>query len=213
MRKYTIYGIVVFLGIAVATLSTFYIMRVNAEKNDQLQKIEELRDQLEQLQNDVSHTGGAETTPVEPRGNLSGDFVFPIAKEDFLFYSSPYGLRVSPILNIEMKHEGVDIGGVWKSQVLAVSNGTVTEHWPPPDGYFKGHPVYGGLIEIEHDNGTKSLYAHLSWTRVYQGMEVRAGEVIGRVGNTGMADGNHLHFELHMNGKTVNPLLYLPSPK
>lgn len=174
---------------------------------------EELRKEMVELQNSEStNSGGAETVPNEPQMNVQSNYIFPIAEEDFLSYTSPYGLRVSPILNVEMKHEGLDIAGVWRSQVVSVADGVVVEHWPPPDGYYKGHPVYGGLIIVDHGD-SQSLYAHLAWTRVHQGMKVAAGEIIGRIGNTGMADGNHLHFELIMENETVNPLLYLPKYK
>ena len=205
MRKVSI------LVLGVLTMSALFFSAYKL--HDYKEQIAILTEQLESIESEpkTTHSGGAETTPVEPSSN-TGEFVFPVSSDDFLYYSSPYGLRVSPILNIEMKHEGLDIAGVWRSQVVAIADGVVLEHWPPPDGYYRGHPIYGGYLVIDHGD-TVSAYAHLAWTRVHQGMEVRAGEVIGRIGDTGVADGNHLHFELHMNGETVNPLLYLPEPK
>lgn len=198
--------------VLVLALGTFGVLQTKSLKALELEN-EELQKGIAELQNnDSTNSGGAETVPNEPQMNVESNLVFPIAEEDFLFYTSPYGLRVSPILNVEMKHEGLDIAGVWKSQVVSVADGVVIEHWPPPDGYFKGHNIYGGLIVVEHED-SKSLYGHLSWTRVHQGMEVAAGEVLGRIGNTGMADGNHLHFELIIEDETVNPLLYLPKPE
>jgi len=65
------------------------------------------------------------------------------------------------------------------------------------------------MVVIEHANGWRSLYAHLSDTRVHTGREIQAGEVIGRIGNTGRSDGAHLHIELaDATGKAVNPLLH-----
>ncbi len=159
-------------------------------------------------------TGGVEIeverrTPTFEEGY---QFLFPIAKEDFLFFSSPYGMRVSPILGVERKHTGVDICGVWRSQVVAVADGTIIEHWPPPDGYFKGHPVHGGYVIIEHENGFQTHYSHMSWTRVRTGQQVKAGQAIGRIGRTGRATGNHLHFEVRLHNVPMNPLLYIPNP-
>lgn len=144
--------------------------------------------------------------------------LFPINKSDFLMYTSPYGHRISPLLNIEMVHQGVDIAGVWKAEVVAVADGTVVEHWPVPGtpypggGFYRGHEVYGGLIVIDHGD-FESRYAHLSYSRVFQGQRIRAGEVIGRIGDTGKADGYHLHFELLKDSRTVNPLLYVEDPR
>ncbi len=161
-------------------------------------------------------TGGAESQVRRMNVDHEVPYLFPIHPDDFLFYSSPFGVRVSPILGITMHHNGLDIGATWRAQIVAVADGIITEHWPAPDGYFKGHRVYGGMVKIEHNDGSASVYAHMSWTNrdfVRQGKRVRAGQVIGRIGDTGMADGNHLHFELHINGEPVNPLLYIQNPE
>lgn len=159
-------------------------------------------------------TGGAE----ERVGRVSppdSDYVWPIAESDTRL-TSPYGVRESPFHEgAEAYHTGLDIAGVWQAQVVSIADGVVTEHWPPPGtpypggGEFRGHETYGGTVRIRHDNGAESLYAHLAWTRVHQGMRVAAGEVIGRQGDTGRADGAHLHLEMRVDGERVNPLRYL----
>jgi len=80
----------------------------------------------------------------------------------------------------------------------------VVDHWPPPDGYWRGHPTFGGLIVIDHGNELFTLYGHLSDSFVREGRWVEAGQVIGELGDTGIATGPHLHFEV-----VVNPLRYL----
>ena len=155
--------------------------------------------------------GGAESEHERMDVDYEG-FIFPVHPDDFLFYTSPFGIRVSPILNREMQHNGLDIAAAWKAQVVAISDGTVVEHWPPPDGHFQGHRVYGGMIRIQHDNGFESTYAHLSWSNVRTGDKIQAGEVIGRIGNTGMSRGYHLHIEITHEGEHVNPLLYMQDP-
>lgn len=169
----------------------------------------------EEKYNVTNSEGGAETEVQKPDPTFQPgfDFLFPIHEDNFLFYTSMYGIRVSPILHIERHHTGVDIASTYRAQVVSVADGKVVDHWPPPDGYYKGHRVHGGYIVIEHANGVQSHYSHLSWTRIHTGMEVKAGEVIGRTGRTGMATGNHLHFELHINGSDIDPLLYIPNPK
>ena len=143
------------------------------------------------------------------------NFIFPIAKEDFRAYTSPFGIRVSPFTGKELYHKGLDIAGVWRSQIVAIADGVVIEHYPPPGTVrngirFRGHEVYGGMIILQHEDGSRSLYAHLHSTRVTTGQLIRAGEVIGRMGNTGLSRGDHLHIEIIINGEPVNPLLYLP---
>lgn len=133
--------------------------------------------------------------------------LFPIATGDYSF-TSPFGKRFHPIIKKWGSHKGLDIVSVWKAQVVAVADGVVIENWPPPGKKFKGHPEYGGMVLIEHSNGIVTRYAHLSVVFTLQGRRVKAGEVIGRVGSTGISTGAHLHFEIILNGELVNPLLY-----
>ncbi len=70
---------------------------------------------------------------------------------------------------------------------------------------------YGYYVVIDHGDGQQTLYAHLSVIGVHQGQSVGQGDVIGIGGRTGYATGIHLHFELHINGQVVDPLLYLPN--
>lgn len=137
---------------------------------------------------------------------------FPIAESDY-WLTSPHGTRVSPITKTIKVHTGLDIASVWRAQVISIADGIVIESWPPPDGYFKGHPIYGGMLRIRHNDGSESLYAHLSSSYVKEGQKVQSGQVIGRIGNTGKSDGEHLHFELYINEEVVNPLLYIELPK
>lgn len=146
---------------------------------------------------------------------------FPLHPSDYWIVTSPYGYRISPFLNVARKHDGIDIAAVRFAQVLSVREGTIIEHWPPPgtptrDGsYFRGHPVFGGYVVVDHGDGFTTHYAHLSATYRRTGERVHSRQVIGRIGNTGITTGNghHLHFELRHNGETLNPLLYLPNPE
>ena len=75
-----------------------------------------------------------------------------------------------------------------------------------------GNPCcsYGYYVVVDHGNGYTTLYAHFSSIAVSVGQRVSQGQVLGAGGRTGYATGNHLHFEVHLNGVTVNPLVYLP---
>lgn len=202
----------------------FFIFESQNMKNAFLQKTNEKIELTTKLNNQISElekqhqeyekilfgVGGSASYPVEL---YESDFVFPIAEHDFLRYTSPFGYRRDPFFNILSFHRGVDIATVWRAQVVSVSDGVVIESWPPPGAIgrngtmFSGHPIYGGMLLIDHGD-FQSMYAHLSSTFVVQGSRVQAGQVIGRVGDTGRAIGQHLHFEMIVDGKNVNPLLY-----
>lgn len=205
MTDWYLYG----LGACVALMAAALVLTVVSRRGLELET-GMLREQINVMQHE-SATGGAEV-PV-PQILAGSGWRFPIAESDYLVLTSPFGVRVSPLLHVEMYHQGLDIAGAWRSQVVAVADGIVVEHWPPPDGYWKGHEVLGGMITIEHVDGMQTLYAHLSWTRVHTGDTVRTGEVIGRVGATGKCTGAHLHFEcIAPDGERLNPLLYVDLP-
>lgn len=107
-----------------------------------------------------------------------------------------------------MFHAGVDIAVPSGTPVYASGSGRVTE--------ARYSSSYGWYIKIRHRGGFFTLYAHLSRLYVRKGSTVRMGQHIGSVGRTGVATGNHLHFELRKNGILQNPLqwiLLLPSKK
>lgn len=119
--------------------------------------------------------------------------------------SSGTGYRMDPMGGgTEGLHKGVDLAGKIGASIKAALAGVVVDHWPAPDGYWHGHPIFGGFIVIDHGDELFSLYGHLSGTDVHEGDWVEAGQVIGELGDTGIATGPHLHFEV-----VVNPLRYL----
>ena len=131
-------------------------------------------------------------------------FISPLKQ---LWVSSGVGYRMDPLggMDAEEKlHKGVDLAAAIGTPVRAVLAGKVQEHWLPPGGPWKGHPVMGGMIVVDHSEGLLSIYGHLSATFVHEGEYIGIGQVIGEVGNTGMSTGSHLHFEL-----VVDPLKYL----
>ena len=124
---------------------------------------------------------------------------------DQLWVSSGTGYRMDPMGGgTEGLHKGVDLVGPIETPVYAVLDGMVVEHWPSPNTFWKGHPVFGGLVVLDHGDGLFSIYGHLKSTCVHEGWLVGAGQVIGQLGDTGIATGAHLHFEL-----VVDPLRYL----
>jgi len=122
------------------------------------------------------------------------ELLSPIADEYNI--SSSIGFREPPMGGAEYSmHKGIDLVGPTHCEIRAVANGVIIEHWVPPNGWYKGHDVYGGMIIIKHD-GFYSLYAHLSQTYIHEGQVIKAGDIIGRQGATGLVTGEHLHFEL-----------------
>jgi murein DD-endopeptidase MepM/ murein hydrolase activator NlpD len=122
--------------------------------------------------------------------------------------TSDTGYRVNPMGGGgEALHRGVDLVGPSGCAILAAAPGVVVEHWPAPGGKWKGHPVFGGYIVVDHGGGIWSCYGHMSRTYVQTGQRVTVGEIIGRQGATGDATGEHLHFEL-----VVDPTLFFSAP-
>ncbi|PKM89534.1 MAG: hypothetical protein CVU87_05135 [Firmicutes bacterium HGW-Firmicutes-12] len=115
--------------------------------------------------------------------------------------SSAYGTRYHPITGRKTYHDGVDIAANSGNGVYAYTDGKVIEA-----GWNGG---YGNCILIDHGNGLKTRYAHLSSIYVKVGQRVEAGTRIGAVGSTGFSTGPHLHFEVIKNGQTKNPLNYI----
>jgi murein DD-endopeptidase MepM/ murein hydrolase activator NlpD len=114
---------------------------------------------------------------------------------------SPFGKRFHPIFRKYILHEGVDLGAEYGTRVRATADGTVSFA-----GWEEG---YGYVVMIEHDYGCETRYAHNSQLFVYPGEIVKKGQIISRSGNTGESTGPHLHYEVRINDKPVNPLSFL----
>lgn len=114
---------------------------------------------------------------------------------------SDFGMRLHPIYKKWKMHTGMDIGMDLGANVYASSDGVVTR-----DGENGG---YGLAITIKHGNGIETLYAHNSKLVVKQGDQVKSGQIIAKAGSTGISTGPHLHFEVRINGKAVDPVPYL----
>ena len=115
--------------------------------------------------------------------------------------TSRFGYRSSPGGIGTTNHKGLDIGAPGGTKIYATAPGTVEY-----SGY-KGS--FGKLVIINHGNGVKTYYAHCSSLKVSSGQKVEAGANIALVGRTGVATGNHLHFEVRVNGTSVNPQNYI----
>jgi len=115
--------------------------------------------------------------------------------------SSYFGKRTDPFTGKPANHTGIDFAGKHGAEIIAVADGVVT--WSG-DRYG-----YGIMVEINHGNGYATRYAHNSENLVAVGDEVKKGQVVGRMGETGRATGPNLHFEVLHNGRRVNPVKFI----
>jgi len=115
---------------------------------------------------------------------------------EFGFRRNPFGGRSYEF------HHGMDIDGDKGDMVVAPANGKIIKA-----GWQRG---YGRLIEIDHGNGLSTRYGHLSVLKLKEGDSVQRGQLIGLVGSTGRSTGPHLHYELRLNKKAINPRRFLP---
>ncbi len=148
---------------------------------------------------------GSKTSDTPTTG--STQMIFPL-KCKGVYISSPYGYRVHPITGVYKLHTGTDFcaPGIYRQPIYAVRDGVVYT--------AQASTAYGNYIVIDHGGGIATLYAHCDSLSVVKNAKVKQGQVIGLVGQTGYATGPHLHFEVRVNGTTVDPMQgYLTLPK
>ena len=117
---------------------------------------------------------------------------------------SGFGYRIHPIFRQRQMHYGIDFAGPHATPIYATGNGVVTR----AGGNQVGHTGYGVVITIDHGFGFQTLYGHLSRTAVRVGQRVNRGDLIGYMGSTGLSVGTHLHYEVILHGRKVNPVYY-----
>ncbi|MCZ8325639.1 MAG: peptidoglycan DD-metalloendopeptidase family protein [Sphingomonadaceae bacterium] len=117
------------------------------------------------------------------------------------YISSGFGYRADPFTGGAAFHAGLDFKGPIGAPIYAAAAGTVS--------FVGGQQGYGNTVEIDHGNGLMTRYAHMSGFRARVGQQVEAGQVIGLIGNTGRSTGPHLHFEVRINDRAVNPRPFL----
>jgi phosphotransferase system IIA component len=125
----------------------------------------------------------------------------PISIKELTRFGSSFGMRVHPILQKMKMHEGIDLTAPRGTKIFATADGVVLQA-----GYTDGG--YGNKIIIDHGFGYRTLYGHCYKINVKPGQKVKRGDVIGLVGSTGLSTCPHLHYEVHVNGKKVNPINY-----
>ncbi|HIP49009.1 MAG TPA: M23 family peptidase [Lutibacter sp.] len=126
----------------------------------------------------------------------------PVKKEELTRMASGFGMRMHPILKIRRMHEGMDFTAKPGTPIYASGNGVIVR--------ASRSPSFGNVVYIDHGYGYKTVYAHMKKfaKNTRKGKKVKRGDLIGYVGNTGRSSAPHLHYEVHRNGKPVNPIYY-----
>ncbi len=126
--------------------------------------------------------------------------IMPIKKEDLSYVASGFKYRMHPILKIRKFHKGMDFKAPTGTPIYASGNGKVV--------LARRSATFGKVVYIDHGFGYRTIYAHMSKIKTRKGRKVKRGDIIGYVGNTGRSVGAHLHYEVHKNGRAVNPINY-----
>lgn len=130
--------------------------------------------------------------------------IMPVANKDLKRTASGWGYRLHPIYKVRRMHWGMDFTAPIGTPVYATGNGKITE----VKGSKRSRIGLGLSIKVDHGYGYETVYGHLNKFNVKRGQEVKRGDIIGYVGNTGGSTAPHLHYEVHKNGKKVNPAYY-----
>lgn len=124
----------------------------------------------------------------------------PVSNKELKRLSSGFGMRMDPIYKVRKMHAGVDFSAPIGTPIYATGDGVIK--------VMKKTYASGNMIKIDHGFGYYTLYLHMSAFNVKRGQRVKRGEIIGFVGNTGKSTAPHLHYEVHKDGKKVNPVHY-----
>ena len=179
------------------TVRTVYVdgVQTDAYETDSV-VIKEAVDEVVVKGSDSSSEGTSSSSTSSSSSYGSGSFIWPVPYTHNI--TSEFGMRWGRL------HGGIDIaaGGVYGQSIVAADSGTVILAGNQGDGY-------GNYVIIDHGNGYKTLYGHMSSVAAYTGQQVSQGEVIGYVGSTGNSTGPHLHFEIRVNDVQTDPLGYV----
>ena len=119
-------------------------------------------------------------------------------------FTSGYGIRSDPFRGGAARHQGIDLAAPVGTPIYATADGVISEA-----GYNSGG--YGNLIKVDHGRGIETRYGHLSRILVSAGQRITRGQLIGHMGSTGRSTGSHLHYEVRIDGRAVNPIPFMKS--
>lgn len=166
---------------------------VAADNKELEQKLDSLNAEADRITADIQSLSSKDTK------YSGGVLLWPCPSSHRV--TSEFGYRIHPILGYRKLHTGIDIGASYGAAIVAANSGKVIA------SYYNSS--YGNMVMIDHGGGIVTLYAHASSRLVSKGASVSRGQTIARVGSTGSSTGNHLHFEVRVNGSYKNPRSYL----
>ncbi len=180
----------------VAIIAVLLIMKFFA--GDLFGKVEEKHTVYFEDETEVSAQVYKEEKAISVSNFSSNSFVLPLSGR----ITSNFGIRNDPFDGKKARHDGTDIAAPKGTEIVAAAGGTVSYVGYDDDGY-------GKYLKITHSDKVMTLYAHCSEILVSKGDSITAGQTIALVGSTGQSTGNHLHFEIRIDGKAVNAMWYL----
>lgn len=177
------------------TMRTYYISKLTTEEQQLQAQVDEFNSQLAKIEAEIKFLALNSIS----EDYIGGQMTWPIP--GYSRITSPYGTRTHPISGTVHLHSGTDVSAPMGANFVAAANGVVVKA-----GY---HYSYGNMVIIDHGGGVQTLYAHGSEIVAQLGQEVHTGDVVLKVGSTGNSTGPHAHFEIRINGQTIDPMKYL----
>ena len=182
--------------------------KLEADQEEKERQIKEIEGEMDKIDDELAKIAKEEAAKAAAAsGKTSTSYKYNLKSGELLWpcpvytrISDSYGWRYHPIYKTQKFHKGTDVASGAGNPVLAAKDGTVSK------SYFSSS--YGNYIVINHGGGLMTAYAHMNSRLVQVGDKVSKGQKIGTVGSTGASTGNHLHYEVYVNGSTVNPLSY-----
>ena len=173
----------------------YYISKLSTEEKELQKQIDEYNFQVAEIEAEIKMLA---------LNSISSDYIGGVMQwpvPGYTTLTSEYGMRVHPITGAYKLHTGIDIGAPMGTRFVAAANGVVSK--------ATFNVAYGNMVIIDHGGGVQTLYAHGSEILVQIGQVVSSGTEILRVGSTGYSTGPHAHFEIRIDGQTINPIDYL----
>ena len=182
-----------------------FVQEVRDQKNSQLHDLRGKQADLERLvaqldAEQISIQAQIASYQAGPGSQRLPAFTGRLSKPVSSPITSKFGMRFHPILKITRMHAGVDFGARSGTSIHSAGSGVVIT--------ARYSSSYGNMVVVDHGGGISTLYAHCSSIGVIAGQKIQRGQVLGAVGSTGLATGPHLHFEVRVHGRAVNPLSY-----
>ena len=177
------------------TMREYYISKLTKEELELQSQIDQYNSQVSEIEAEIKLLALNSIS----EDYIGGVMIWPIP--GYTQITSKYGMRVHPITGAYKLHTGMDVGAPIGASFVAAANGIVTK--------ATYNSAYGNMVIIDHGGGVQTLYAHGSEIIAQVGQIVSRGTEVLKVGSTGYSTGPHAHFEIRINGQTVNPQEYL----